>query len=152
MVTIQKAMESFSEPSNVPRSVEEKTEISSQSDEITDMPPPSPPKEKKVRKSKAKTYQVRIGDSTVIMTRSSPDAATRAAVRAVIKELPLQTPVRVYTKSKTKIHPYLIERDYDTSKFRRFSMRKTDSSAVIKKLSEHHEFPDDFVNNKSVSA
>lgn len=105
-------------------------------------------KDKKIKvhvKRQPKKYEVRVGDSTLFMTKSSPQSAARAAVRGLVKHMPLKTPMKVYAKSKSKIHPYLIERDYDNKKYRSFNMQKLESvKHKDLKNSPNNDFPLDW--------
>jgi hypothetical protein len=100
------------------------------------------------RKRGPKTYNVHIqqpgGVSIISATKSSPHAATSHAVRKVVKDLPLRTPVKVWTKSKSKYHKYSITRDYDNAKHRRFTIAREGPSIGKKQITPEHGVPEGF--------
>ena len=107
------------------------------------------PKPKRAKRG-PKNYSVSIphhsGASSVIhSTKSGPIAATSAAVRGIVKTLPLRTPVKVWTKSRNKVHQFHVTRDYDNEKHRRFSVVRAGPSVGLKQIKEEHDVPQGLV-------
>ena len=85
-------------------------------------------KQPKKRKRRMRKYKVDVTtptlNSSMQLEKSGPRAAASAATRSVIAHIPLQEPTRIWVRSNTKVHPYLVTRDYSNSKFKRFRIEK----------------------------
>lgn len=104
----------------------------------------------KKRKTKRKPYKVAVpsgdsGHSLINVTKSSPRAAVSAAVRGVVKSIPLRTPVTVWTKSSSRVHAFTVTRDYDTKKHRRFTVARAVAGIGTKQVKPEHNVPADLL-------
>lgn len=93
------------------------------------------------KKSSVKNYRVAIGSSLISVDKSNPKSATSSAVRSVIKQIPLRTPVKVWTKSKSRIHAFDVTRDYDNAKHKRFTVARSFPSKGVSQITPEDGVP-----------
>lgn len=93
-------------------------------------------KKRKTRVRKPKEYKVHLSNSKVssLMTvsRSGPEAAAADVTRTHIKTVKLNTPQKVWVRSHTKFHPYIVTRNYENPKLRKFTLEKDGDPISIK--------------------
>ena len=92
---------------------------------------PANPKKRKTRHYKVAIDTVNLR-SVQDVDKSGPSAAAAHVVRSQITGLKMQTPHNVWVRSRSKFHPYVVTRDYDNKKYRRFSITKGESMSVQK--------------------
>lgn len=93
-------------------------------------------KQRQPRRRGPKDYRVSVpaksGNSVLHVSKSGPKSATSHAVRSLVKSLPLREDVKVWTKSRSKYHPFIVKRDYDTQRHKRFTIARAGPSVAVK--------------------